>query len=59
MRKRKVVNKMITHDEFIKSLPPERQARIKAMTEKLMAEEKPCGKSAKQGSIHKPPWPIC
>src|SRR5271168_4894134 len=31
---------MITHDEFIKSLPPERQAKIKAMAEKLIAEEK-------------------
>jgi len=31
---------MITHDEYIKSLPPERQAKIKAMAEKLIAEEK-------------------
>lgn len=31
---------MITHDEFLKSLPPERQAEIKAMAEKLIAEEK-------------------
>lgn len=31
---------MITHDEFLESLPPERQAKIKAMAEKLIAEEK-------------------
>ncbi len=31
---------MITHDEYLKSLPPERQAKIKAMAEKLIAEEK-------------------
>ena len=31
---------MITHDEYVKSLPPERQAKIKAMAEKLIAEEK-------------------
>ncbi len=31
---------MITHDEYLKSLPPERQAKIKAMAEKLIAEER-------------------
>jgi len=31
---------MITHDEYLNSLPPERQGKIKAMTEKLIAEEK-------------------
>lgn len=31
---------MITHDEFLESLPSERQAKIKAMAEKLIAEEK-------------------
>jgi transcriptional regulator with XRE-family HTH domain len=31
---------MITHDEFLESLPPERQDKIKALAEKLIAEEK-------------------
>lgn len=31
---------MITHDEYLKSLPPERQVKIKEMAEKLIAEEK-------------------
>lgn len=31
---------MITHDDYKKSLSPERQAKIEAMAEKLIAEEK-------------------
>lgn len=31
---------MITHEEYLKSLSPERQAKIKAIATKLIAEEK-------------------